>query len=153
MRKGETAHNKGKQKADYPFGMYGSPTYVSWNTMKTRCTSKANPKFVKNYQNRGISYDPRWEKFSCFLQDMGVRPEGKTLERLNNDKGYSKENCVWASPSHQNRNRRTHSNTGIKHVTKWKGRFIVHVHPFKKFTFSLLEQAVRYKSELLSILK
>lgn len=49
----------------------------------------------------------RWTKFENFLADMGTRPVGMTLERKNNDKGYSKRNCVWATQAQQNNNRRS----------------------------------------------
>jgi hypothetical protein len=153
VKKGEVAHNKGKQKADYPFGMYGSPTYISWNNMKNRCRNSSNPKSVINYQSRGIGYDPRWESFALFLEDMGVRPDGKTLERLDNSKGYYKSNCTWASVSQQNRNRRPHSNTGIKHISAVKGAYVVHVKPFKYKRFLTLEKAVEYKNFLFKVLR
>jgi hypothetical protein len=137
----------------YPSQLYGSPTYVSWNNMKTRCTSKANPKFVKNYQDRGISYCPTWKLFSNFLRDMGVRPEGTTLERKDNSRGYFKENCRWATVSDQNKNKRAHSNTGIKHITKYLGKYIVHVKPFRTRSFLDFRRAITYKNFLLQLRK
>lgn len=81
-----------------------SPTYYSWRAMKRRCRD-SNRENARYYVGRGIDYDPRWELFDHFLADMGERPEGMTLERQDNDKGYSKENCVWATPKRQTRNR------------------------------------------------
>jgi hypothetical protein len=81
-----------------------SPTYESWRAMKRRCRD-ANRENARYYIGRGIDYDPRWERFEAFLEDMGVRPDGKTLDRVDNDKGYSKENCQWATPKQQTRNR------------------------------------------------
>jgi hypothetical protein len=74
----------------------GTPTYGSWYNMKTRCN---NPKATnaKRWSGRGITYDPRWNSFLNFLEDMGERPEGTSLDRKDNDKGYSKENCRWAT--------------------------------------------------------
>jgi hypothetical protein len=83
-----------------------SPTYVSWQNMKARCTNPKRPNYA-NYGGRSIRVCKRWgESFVAFLQDMGCRPEGMTLDRINNDSGYYKANCRWATPSQQNRNKR-----------------------------------------------
>jgi hypothetical protein len=84
---------------------WASPTYISWRAMLARCT---NPKRAnaKHYLERGISYDPRWSHFENFLADMGERPGGLTLDRRDNDVGYSKANCRWATPLEQRHNRR-----------------------------------------------
>ena len=73
--------------------------------MWQRCT---NPKGLRyaDYGGRGITVCEQWKDFNNFLIDMGVRPEGKSLDRKDNDKGYSKENCKWATPREQQRNRR-----------------------------------------------
>ncbi len=78
-----------------------SPTYRSWEAMKRRCLNpKANT--YKYYGARGISIDPRWiDSFETFLREMGERPEGMTLDRLDNEAGYSKSNCVWSTPAQQ----------------------------------------------------
>jgi hypothetical protein len=74
--------------------------------MKARCRQGWR-KGAKYYIGRGISYDPYWEKFENFLADMGERPaECSSLDRKDNDKGYSKENCRWATVIEQARNRR-----------------------------------------------
>ncbi len=87
-------------------GKTGTPTFVSWTTMKQRCYNK-NTKAYKHYGGRGIAVCDRWlESFNHFLLDMGERPKGLTLERINNGKGYSKENCKWATYEDQNNNRR-----------------------------------------------
>jgi hypothetical protein len=76
-------------------GMRKHPTYFTWYSMKTRC-GNPNHNDYPHWGGRGITYDPRWECFLIFLEDMGPRP-GKeyTLERKDNDGNYCKDNCVW----------------------------------------------------------
>lgn len=87
-------------------GMDNSPTYRSWHAMKSRCTNPNVP-YYENYGGRGISFCEKWEKFEGFLDDMGVRPEGTSLERKDSNGNYCKDNCKWGTSTEQARNKRT----------------------------------------------
>ncbi len=81
-----------------------SSEWNAWKAMKQRCQNPNNRNW-KRYGGRGITVCERWQDFVNFFQDMGKKPSPKlTIERVNNDGGYSKDNCIWASRSVQNRN-------------------------------------------------
>jgi len=82
-----------------------SKTYSTWHIMKQRCLNP-NYQAFEHYGGRGIKVCERWMKFENFLEDMGERPKGKTIERKNNYKGYEPNNCKWATHSEQMLNRR-----------------------------------------------
>lgn len=108
---------------------YRSPTWYTWYGMKARCKYFSHPYFNR-YGGRGITYDPRWELYENFVADMGERPVHLTLDRINNNKNYTKENCRWAEKCIQMVNRGANSNntSGVPGVTwardiqKWQAR-------------------------------
>jgi hypothetical protein len=85
---------------------YQTPTYRSWRAMIRRCLSPADEQYC-NYGGRGITVCDRWRDFSNFLEDMGTRPEGMTLDRENNSSNYNLDNCRWATPTVQHSNKRS----------------------------------------------
>ncbi len=77
-----------------------SPTYISWKMMRQRCFNWCRDDFL-DYGAKDIVPCDRWETFEAFLEDMGERPEGTSLGRLDHTKGYYKENCEWQTIQEQ----------------------------------------------------
>ena len=115
-------------------GMYETPIYHVWMNMRQRCY---NPK-RKDYQDygmRGIKVCSRWRhSFVNFFEDVGQPPKGMTLDRVDNDGDYCKDNCRWTNPTQQCRNQRIRKDntSGIKGVywnkdtKKWRVQINVH---------------------------
>lgn len=106
-----------------------SPTYVTWQSMRLRCDNEKTNGYSR-YGGRGIRYCEEWKDFARFLQDMGERPKGMTLDRINPDGDYTPENCEWVTPSIQHSNKRTSRhvthNGKTKTVAEWAREIGVH---------------------------
>lgn len=91
------------KEIDPKHGRWNTSTYRSWSGMKQRCD---NPKShaYNLYGGRGITYCDKWEIFTGFLADMGERPEGKSLDRIDSNGDYTPDNCRWATQKEQTRN-------------------------------------------------
>lgn len=89
-----------EHKGNYRHGMYGTPTYKSWSEMKGRCGNPKRPDYID------VSYCEEWKDFKNFFADMGIRPEGTSLDRINPYGNYEPSNCRWADIITQENNRR-----------------------------------------------
>lgn len=103
-------------------GMYGTPTYRSWNGMVARCTNPRAPNY-QDYGGAGVSVHERWRDFASFFSDMGERPEGTTLDRIHVTGNYEPGNCRWASSVEQQRNKRNNhmltANGETRCISEW----------------------------------
>lgn len=88
----------------------GTPTYRTWASIIQRCTNTNSTGWHK-YGARGIKVCDRWRIYLNFLEDMGERPQGKSIDRINNEGNYEPSNCRWATPYEQTHNRRKNHNS------------------------------------------
>ena len=89
-------------------GMEGTPTYNVWAHMLSRCRNQSHKQYA-DYGGRGITVCDDWLSFPQFLADMGKKPRGKSLDRIDNDGPYAPGNCRWATYKEQLRNQRRSS--------------------------------------------
>lgn len=86
-------------------GMATTPTYRTWAGMLARCHKDESPSYP-SYGGRGIQVCERWKKFESFCEDMGERPADSTLDRIDSNGNYEKDNCRWATNAEQHANKR-----------------------------------------------
>lgn len=120
-------------------GYSKTKTYKSWQCMIERCTNPKR-KAYQDYGGRGIMVCTRWLKFENFLEDMGKRPEGCSIDRINNYKGYKKSNCKWSTRKEQQRNMRNNLYFTYKNKTQllieWAEEFNINYRTLYKRIFS-----------------
>lgn len=104
-------HTKRIAKAGTTHGMTNTRTYSIWQAMRLRCN-----RINQDYSCRGITYDERWDSFENFYLDMGEVPEGMSIDRIDVNGNYTKENCRWATREQQANN--TRANVFIE----WNGK-------------------------------
>ncbi|MDR6826475.1 hypothetical protein J2X48_000721 [Bosea sp. BE271] len=111
LRSGETQScgcygRQSATRAVTKHAMRGKPEYAIWCGMKARCHNEKNPAYPR-YGGRGIKVCPEWQSFETFYADMGDRPsEAHSLDRVDTNEGYSRQNCRWATATQQARNTR-----------------------------------------------
>jgi hypothetical protein len=93
-----------------------SPTYRAWQAMHKRCNGRASSS--RYYSDRGISVCPEWQSFERFLTDMGERPDGMSLDRVDVNGNYAPNNCRWATRKQQMQNKTTNVNLTLDGKTQ-----------------------------------
>jgi len=128
--------NKKTSERNFVHGMSKHPMYQIWLAMRNRCNYKAGKNY-HYYGGRGIGICKEWGIFPVFLEDMGPRPTpNHSLDRIDNDKGYSKENCQWATPIQQANNKQS------SHLLSYKD---------KTMTLTQWARAIKMKPATLSM--
>lgn len=93
-----------------------TPTYKVWDAIIQRCLNE-NSQAYANYGGRGITVCEHWKTFQNFYADMGEKPDGLSIDRIDNNKGYSPDNCRWADTKTQSTNKRTNNKYTYDHKT------------------------------------
>ena len=143
----------------YDLEYYKGKEYGAWDSLRQRCNNPTSNRF-EHYGGRGIIYDPRWEDFKNFLEDMGECPPGLSLDRIDVNGNYCKENCRWADSSMQtfNQKRRVTNSSGRTGVRKilnkknkvWSAFITFHYKNYDLGCYDSFEEAVaaREKAEI-----
>jgi len=127
-----------RKESNTKHGMVGTPTYNTWDSMIQRCTNPNNKRYV-DYGGRGITVCAEWFDFSNFLKDMGIKPSGTSIDRIDNNGGYCKENCKWSDVYEQAKNKRvpvvnTSGCVGVSY-NKLKKKWMSYITRFGKTKF------------------
>lgn len=124
-----------------------SPTYNIWAEMVQRCT---NPKSRSwpHYGGRGVTLCDRWRKFENFWEDMGDRPQGKSLDRIDNNGGYSPGNCRWADTHTQTRNKRNNVFVTVRGVTHCLADWCRHLGVSKQAIYYWVKKGLTYEAAI-----
>ena len=101
----------GEKASSFKHGWSRTPTYKTWSSMHGRCKDPRNASH-KYYGARGITVCAEWGDFLTFVSQMGFRPPGMTLDRIDSNGNYERDNCRWATPEQQTANRRPNSDPG-----------------------------------------
>jgi len=132
-------------------GKHGSQTYSIWKGMRKRCNNPNEPAYPR-YGGAGIKVCDRWSNYELFLEDMGERPEGLTIDRIDGAKGYYNENCRWATYTEQARNRSCKNKTnhvGIRILPS--GRYAAQICADYKHmylgSFDEIEEAIKARKQ------
>ncbi len=132
-----------------------SREYRSWNMMKNRCLCENHDSYP-DYGGRGITICERWKNsFVNFLQDMGPRPQGSSLDRIDVNGNYEPGNCRWATPQQQGRNTRIHctNTSGVKGLSwskernKWEVKIYLNNKTIHLGRFANKDDAIRARKE------
>ena len=111
--------------------MKGTPTYRVWSGMMTRCRNPRSKDYAR-YGGAGITICDSWINFANFFADMGVRPDGMSIDRIDNAVGYQPGNCRWVNAEEQANNRTNNVNLTLDGVTKsvceWSRHLDINVH-------------------------
>lgn len=117
-----------------------------WQAMKQRCLNPNNKQY-KDYGGRGIAVCDRWLDFKNFQSDMGEKPDGLTIDRIDNDLGYFPLNCRWTSHLVQNNNRRPKPNKYSRGISKAPYGFSVALKGVYIGHRKTLEEAIKLRDE------